>query len=240
MLSTERERKELSYHTYGTSALRPHTIHISRLKSVKSVVLVHDTNESGRTVPHHKSSSSSPFCTCELGDCVQSSRSDDRSGVRSPRVVSGRPRAAGCASPVPRRGIQGPIYEQEVYQASTNAPLYTFTCCAKKVAAVSASKSHARKPSTSSACEWVHLYLSRPSSLLHALSLFLVCLPLRAEPLLLTYSFIYLLYFISAACCCSTSWRCSSSRSGGSSSLPSLRASEICRGYYYNTRRVGK
>ena len=41
----------------------------------------------------------------------------------SPRVVSGRPRAAGCASPVPRRGIQGLIYEQEVYQASTHAPL---------------------------------------------------------------------------------------------------------------------
>ena len=112
-------------------------------------------------------------------------RLDDRQGDRSPRVVSGRPRAAGCASTVPRRGIQGLIYEQEVYQTSSHAPLY-FTCCAKKVAAVSASKSHARKPSTSSAC------------------------------------------------CCSTSWRCSSSRSGGSSGLPSLRASEICRGLLLN------
>ena len=53
-------------------------------------------------------------------------RLDDRSGDRSPRVVSGRPRAAGCASPAPRRGVQGLIYEQEVCQASTHAPLYVY------------------------------------------------------------------------------------------------------------------
>ena len=41
-------------------------------------------------------------------------------------------------------------------------PHYPFTCCAKKVAAVSASKSHARKPSTSSACEWIHLTCRAP------------------------------------------------------------------------------
>ena len=109
-------------------------------------------------------------------------------------------------------------------------PHYTCTCCAKKVAAVSASKSHARKPSTSSACEWVHLYLSLPSSFLHTLSH-----AVSAYLPLLTSSLIYLLIHLltllhQRACCCSTSWRCSSSRSGGSSGLPSLRASEICRG----------
>ena len=108
-------------------------------------------------------------------------------------------------------------------------PHYTCTCCAKKVAAVSASKSHARKPSTSSACVSGYIYTCH--ALLHSYTpLAVPSLPTSSPNPLLTYSFMYLLYFISAACCCSTSWRCSSSRSGGSSGLPSLRASEICRG----------
>ena len=107
-------------------------------------------------------------------------------------------------------------------------PHYTFTCCAKKVAAVSASKSHARKPSTSSACEWVH---PTCRTLLHSYTpLALPFLPCYLSLPTHSFPFIYLLYFISVACCCSTTWRCSSSRSGGSSGLPSLRASEICRG----------
>jgi len=113
---TDRERTTRKIELHSSGAL--HTI--------VNIFTVHDINESGRTVPHHKSSSSSSLCKCELCDRVQSSRLEDRSGVRSPRVVSGRPRAAGCASPAPRRGVQGLIYEQEVCQASTHAPLYVY------------------------------------------------------------------------------------------------------------------